>query len=61
MLNHADVIGDQSDGFSARSVHALCCHLWRDININTNQGESWERFSVPRICRWESNFKCAGN
>ena len=20
------------------SLRALCCHLWRDININTNQG-----------------------
>ena len=50
-------IRDQSDAVTQNawfSLRTLCCHLWRDININTNVAESWGRFPVPRICRWES-------
>ena len=55
--NHADVIKGPircCDTQCLVSLCAPCCHLWRDININTNQAESWGRFPVPRICRWES-------
>ena len=40
-LNHADVIGDPircGDTKCLVSLRALCCHLWRDININANRG-----------------------
>ena len=50
-LNQADVIGDTK---CLVSLRALCRHLWRDININTNWAESWGRFPVPRICQVES-------
>ena len=36
-LNHADVIGDQSDAVTQNAWFSLHT-LWRDININTNRG-----------------------
>ena len=57
-LNHADVIGDQSDAVTQNAWFR--CPLWAaisgEISILIQTGaESWGRFPVPRICRWESN------
>ena len=49
-LNHADVIGNQSDAVTQNAwfLCALCCHLWRDININTNQGRVLGKVSCTK-------------
>ena len=57
-LNHADVIGDQSDAVTQNAWFrcALCAAISGEISILIQTGaESWGRFPVPRICRWESN------
>ena len=57
-LNHADVIGDQSDVVTQNAwFHcALCAAICGEISILIQTGaESWGRFPVPRICRWESS------
>ena len=56
-LNQADVIGDQSDAVTQNAW--LRCALYAaisgEISILIQTGaESWGRFVVPRICRWES-------
>ena len=56
-LNHADVIGDQSDAVTQNAwfLCALCAAISGEISILIQTGtESWGRFPVPRICRWES-------
>ena len=56
-LNQADVIGDQSDAVTQNAWFrcALCAAISGEISILIQTGaESWERFPVPRICRWES-------
>ena len=56
-LNHADVIGDQSDAVTQNAwfLCALCAAISGKISILIQTGaESWGRFPVPRICRWES-------
>ena len=56
-LNHADVIGDQSDAVTQNAwFHCtLCAAICGEISILIQTGaESWGRFLVPRICRWES-------
>ena len=56
-LNHADVIGDQSDAVTQNAWfrRALCAAICGEISILIQTGEeSWGRFPVPRICRWES-------
>ena len=56
--NHADVIRDQSDVVTQNAwFHcALYVAISGEISILIQTGaESWEGFSVPRICRWESN------
>ena len=56
-LNHADVIGDQSDTVTQNAWFrcALCAAISGEISILLQTGaESWGRFPVPRICRWES-------
>ena len=58
MLNQADVIGDQSDALiqNAWFRRALCAAISGEISILIQTGEeSWGRFSVPRICHWESS------
>ena len=53
-LNHADVIGDQSDAVTQNAwfLCALCADISGVISILIQTGaESWERFPVPRICR----------
>ena len=55
-LNHADVIEDQSDVVTQNAWFrcALCADISGEISILIQTGaESWGRFSVPRICRWE--------
>ena len=54
-LNHADVIGDQSDAVTQNAWFrcALCDAISGEISILI-QTESWRRFPVPRICRWKS-------
>ena len=62
MLNHADVIGYQSDVMTQNAWFrfALCAAISGDISILIQTGaESWERFPVPRICRWESSLQVA--
>ena len=57
MLNHADVIGDQSDVVTQNAwfLCALCAANSGEISILIQTGaESWGRFPVPRICPWES-------
>ena len=61
-LNHADVIGDQSDAVTQNAwFHcALCAAISGEISILIQTGaESWGRFPVPRICRVESSIKVA--
>ena len=58
-LNHADVIGDQSDAVTQNAWFrcALCAAISREISILIQTGaDSWGRFPVPRICRWESTY-----
>ena len=58
ILNHADVIGDQSDAVTQNAWYhcALCAAISEEISILIQTGaESWGRFPVPRICRWESS------
>ena len=62
MLNHADVIGDQSDAVTQNAWFrcALCAAISGEISILIQTGaESWGRFPVSRICRWESTDKHA--
>ena len=57
-LNHANVIGDQSDAVTQNAWFccALCAAISGETSILIQTGaESWGRFPVPRICRWESN------
>ena len=59
-LNHADVIGDQSDAVTQNAwFHcALCADISGEISILIQtRAESWGRFPVPRICRWESTLR----
>ena len=59
LLNQADVIGDQSDAVTQNAwFHcALCAAISGEISILIQTGaESWGRFPVPRICRWESTI-----
>ena len=56
-LNHADVIGDQSDAVTQNAWFCcrLCAAISGEISILIQTGaESWGRFPVPRICCWES-------
>ena len=58
MLNHDDVIGDQSDAVTQNAwfLCTLCAAISGETSILIQTGaESWGRFPVPRICRWESN------
>ena len=58
-LNHADVIGDQSDAVTQNAwFHcALCAAIPGEISILIqNEAETWGRFPVPRICLWESKL-----
>ena len=62
-LNHADEIGDQSDAVTQNAwfLCALCAAISGEISILIQTGaESWGRFPVPRICRWESKviYEC---
>ena len=43
-------IGDQSDAVTQNAWFrcALCCHLWRDININTNRGRVLGKVSCTK-------------
>ena len=55
-LNHADVIGDQSDAVTQNAWLrcTLCAVISGEISILIQTGaESWGRFPVPKICRWE--------
>ena len=55
--SHADVIGDQSDAVTQNAWFrcTLCAAISGKISILIQKGaESWGRFPVPRICRWES-------
>ena len=57
-INHADVIGDQSDAVTQNAWFrcALCAAISIEISILIQtRAESWGRFPVPRIWRWESN------
>ena len=50
-------IGDQSDAVTQNAWFrcALCAAISGEISILIQTGaESWGRFPVPRICRWES-------
>ena len=56
-LNHANVLGDQSDAVTQNAWFrcALCAAISGEISILIQTGaESWG-FPLPRICRWESN------
>ena len=58
-LNHADEIGDQSDGVTQNAWFrcTLCAAISGEISILIQTGaESWGRFPVPRICSWESRL-----
>ena len=55
-------IGDQSDAVTQNAWFrcALCAAISGEISILIQTGaESWGRFPVPRICRWESTCKDA--
>ena len=61
-LNHADVIGDQSDAVTQNAwfLCVLCAAISGEISILIQTGaESWGRFPVPRICRLESTVTLA--
>ena len=49
-LNHADVIGDQSDAVTQNAWFrcALCAAISEEISILIQTGESWGRFPVPK-------------
>ena len=50
-------IGDQSDAVTQNAWFrcALCAAISGEISMLKRTGaESWGRFPVPRICRWES-------
>ena len=56
-LNYAVVIGDQSDAVTQNAWFrcVLCAAISGDISILIpTDAESWGRFPVTRICRWES-------
>ena len=56
-LNQADVIGDQLDAVTQNVWFccALCAAISGEISVLIQtKAESWGRFPVPRICRWES-------
>ena len=56
-LNHADLIGNQSDAVTQNAWFrcTLCAAISGEISILIQTGaESWGRFPVPRICHWES-------
>ena len=58
-LNHAAVIGDQSDAVTQNAWFrcALCAAISGEISILIQTGaESWGRFPLPRICHWESKL-----
>ena len=58
-LNHANVIGYQSDAVTQNAwfLCALCAAIFGEMSILIQTGaDSWGRFLVPRICRWESKF-----
>ena len=58
ILNQADVMGDQSDAVTQNAWFrcAICAAISGEISILIQTGaESWGRFPVPRICRWESS------
>ena len=60
---HADVIGDQSEAATQNAWFrcTLCAAISGKISILIQTGtESWGRFPVPRICRWESTKIHAG-
>ena len=64
-LNHADVIGDQSDTCTVTQNAwfrcTLCAAISGEISVLIQNGaESWGRFPVPRICRWESKSRHKG-
>ena len=51
-------IGDQSDEVTQNAWIrcTLCAAISGEISILIQtEAESWGRFPVPRICRWESN------
>ena len=57
MLNHAGVIGDQSDAVTQNAWFR--CELGAAVSgeisiLIQTVAESQGRFAVPRICRWES-------
>ena len=57
-LNHADVIGDQSDAVTQNAwfLCAFCAAISGEISILIQtRAESWGRFpeAVPRICHGE--------
>ena len=57
---HANVIGDQSDAVTQNAWFCctLCAAISGEISILIQtRAESWGRFPVPRICRWESMKK----
>ena len=57
-LNHADVIGEQSDSVTQNAWFrcALCAAISGEISIVIQTGaESWGMFPVPRICHCESS------
>ena len=59
MLNQDDVIGDQSDVVTQNAWFrsGLCAAISGEISILVlTRAESWGRFPVPRICRWESRI-----
>ena len=58
-LNQADVIGNQSDAVTQNVWFRclLCAAISGEISILIQTGaQSWGRFLVPRICRWERNL-----
>ena len=58
---HTVVIGDQSDAVTQNAWFRcmLCAAISGEISILIQTGaESWGRFPVPRICRWESIASC---
>ena len=57
-------IGDQSDALAQNACFrcTLCAAISGEISILIQTGaESWERFPVPRICRWESTTQQVHN
>ena len=53
-------IGDQSDAVTQNAWFrcALCAAISGEISVLIQTGaESWGRFPVPRICRWESKAR----